>query len=164
MKKVLSLLVAVLILVGLVGCAASNHTNQNGSTRPPAYKVPTLSAEEAQAIALEHAKFTAEQVTMLNTKYQVEENIPMYEVEFHHGDQEYEYTIHADSGEIMEYGHEQDSPADASGYQPKISKETARDLAFKHAGIDRNKVQELKVEFEMDDGVPEYSVEFRIDA
>lgn len=164
MKKVLSLLVAVLILMGLVGCSASKKVDQSGSTRPPAYKVPALSAEEAQAIALEHAGFTADQVTLLNTQYQVENNIPEYEVEFQQANQEYEYTIHADSGEILEIGKDSDSPTGAPEYQPKISKEAARDIAIKHAGVNGNDVQDLKIEFERDDGVPEYSVEFRVGA
>lgn len=161
MKKFLSLLTVGLILVGLVGCSASKKADH---TRPPAYKAPALSAEEAQAIALEHAGFTADQVTLLNTQYQVENNIPEYEVEFQQANQEYEYTIHADSGEILEIGKDGNSPTGATEYQPKLQEETARDIAIKHAGVDGNDVQDLKIEFEMDDGVPEYSVEFRVGA
>ncbi|MBQ8835260.1 MAG: PepSY domain-containing protein [Oscillospiraceae bacterium] len=68
-----------------------NHTN------------PVLTLEEAQNIALKHAGFTADQVTLLHTEYEIEHGIPQYDVEFHHGKWEYDYEIHADTGEILSY-------------------------------------------------------------
>lgn len=64
---------------------------------------PAISLDEAQKIALEHAGFTADQVTALHTEYEVEHGVPQYDVEFHHGAWEYDYEIHADTGEILSY-------------------------------------------------------------
>lgn len=41
-----------------------------------------------------------------------------------------------------------------------ISKEEARNIALSHAGLSANKVTRLKVEFDFDDGVPEYEADF----
>jgi len=46
--------------------------------------------------------------------------------------------------------------------QPQyISKEEARNIALSHAGLSANDVTRLKADFDFDDGVPEYEVDFR---
>lgn len=62
-----------------------------------------LTLEQAQEIALEHAGFRADQVTALHTEYEIEHGIPQYDVEFHHEHWEYDYEIHADTGEILSF-------------------------------------------------------------
>lgn len=192
MKKILSILVAVLILVGLVGCAASENTDQSGATTSAQNKNSILTAEEAQAAALEHAGLAAEQVTLLHTRYQIDDGIAEYEVEFRYEDQEYDYTIHAETGEILEFDQEREPvvetptqgesavnpPADATEptqapqpeateptQQPqtdnKLTREQAQAIALEHAGFQADQVTQLYVEYDVDDGVPEYSVEFR---
>lgn len=64
---------------------------------------PALTAEEAQAIALKHAGFTADQVTRLHTEYEVDHGVPKYEVEFDQGVWEYDCEIHADTGEVISF-------------------------------------------------------------
>ena len=173
MKKLLSILVAVLILVGLVGCAASENTDQSGATKTAQNKSSILNPEEAQAVALNHAAVTADQVTSLHTRYEVDDGVPEYEVEFHYEDQEYDYTIHAETGEILEFDQEREptvpttaAPAEnesAQTPQPdetKLTREQAQSIALEHAALKADQVLWLQVEYELDDGVPEYSVEF----
>lgn len=64
---------------------------------------PVLTPEEAQKIALKHAGLTADQVTALHTQYEIEHGTPIYDVEFHHREWEYDYEIHADNGEILSF-------------------------------------------------------------
>lgn len=196
-KKFLSLFTAVLILVGLVGCAASENTDQSGATQPAQRKASRLTAKEAQNIALEHADLTAEQVTLLRTHYDEDDLVPEYEVEFRQGDYEFDYTIHAETGKVLEWNQEFDpvnapsptqpeAPATEPAVsvteptvavvateptvtkppkpaQPKLSKEEARNIALDHAGFKQSQVKGLEVEYDFDDGVPEYSVEFYAD-
>lgn len=42
----------------------------------------------------------------------------------------------------------------------RISKEDAQKIALEHAGFTEDQVQYLRVEFEIDDGVEQYDVEF----
>ena len=188
-KKFLSLLVAVLILAGLVGCAASENTDQSGATQPAQRQVSQLTAKEAQTIALEHANLTAEQVTLLRTHYDEDDGVPEYEVEFRQGDYEFDYTIHAVTGQVLEWDQEYEPeklPTEAPTEAPtepsveavatepaateapkttkaKLTKEEARDIALKHAGFKKSQVKWLEVEYDFDDGIPEYSVEFYAD-
>lgn len=64
---------------------------------------PALTPEEAQKIALKHAGVTADQVAALHTEYEIEHGTPIYDVEFHHREWEYDYEIHADTGEILSF-------------------------------------------------------------
>lgn len=82
-------LIAVLTLSMLTGCAA-----------PAAGK---LSAEEAQAIALEHAGFSGEEVRHLRADPELWDRIPHYDVEFAAGRWVYEYEIHAETGAILSF-------------------------------------------------------------
>ena len=60
-----------------------------------------LTAENAQAIALEHAGLTADQVTHLRAEFDRDDGIPEYDVEFRQDRWEYEYEIHAETGAIL---------------------------------------------------------------
>lgn len=62
-----------------------------------------ITPEQAQSIALEHAGFTAGQVTRLHAEYETGRGIPHYDVEFHAGQWEYDYEIDAGTGEILTY-------------------------------------------------------------
>lgn len=72
---------------------------------PPAANnaAQTLTAEQAQQIALDHAGFTADQVTRLRTEYEFDDGMPQYTVEFQQGDWEYEYDIHGETGNILSF-------------------------------------------------------------
>lgn len=81
-------------------------------TVPPATEAPTIPAaapteaslitkEEAIAIALNDAGFTADQVTRLRTEFDRDDGQPEYEVDFHQGGFEYDYEIHAETGVIL---------------------------------------------------------------
>lgn len=62
----------------------------------------TLTKDEAKAIALKHAGFTADQVTGLRVQKDYDDGIPVYEVEFRVDRWEYDYEIHAESGKILD--------------------------------------------------------------
>ena len=68
-----------------------------------------LTAEDAEAIALAHAEVAVADVLHLRTEPDREDGMPVYEVEFYvahpdgQGYLEYEYTVHADSGKILEF-------------------------------------------------------------
>lgn len=112
MKKhsFLLVLTAALGAVVMTGCQAKQSVNsaaaavqQGVSGALQNATTPTLSREEAQSIALEHAGLTADQVTALHTEYELERGIAQYDVEFHNGNWEYDYEIHANTGEILSF-------------------------------------------------------------
>lgn len=125
-SKFLAVVLAGLLLVSLSGCAllagidsaedriddrldAAEDALESGLAIPTESPLPsqsdaaTLSTEDAQAIALEHAGFTAEQVSQLRVEYEIDDGIPQYDVEFREGRWEYSYEIHAETGAILSY-------------------------------------------------------------
>ena len=64
---------------------------------------PALTVDEAEKLALEHAGLTAEQVRHIRTAYEIDDGIRQYDVQFRMDRVEYEYEIHADSGDILSF-------------------------------------------------------------
>lgn len=71
------------------------------ATQPPAAEPKRLTREEALVIALAHAGLTEEQVRELEAELDREHGILVWEVDFELGNWEYEYEIHAQTGEIL---------------------------------------------------------------
>lgn len=59
--------------------------------------------DEAKSIALANAGFAETDVTLKKNILESDNGIMVYEVEFYHGTTEYEYTINAANGNIVEY-------------------------------------------------------------
>ena len=76
------------------------------STQPPASQ--RLTAGEVRTIALSHAGIPEDQLRFLRLEYEMDDGIPRYEVEFVTDDWEYEYEIHAETGEILSYDKDRD--------------------------------------------------------
>ncbi len=68
----------------------------------------SVSADKAEEIALDHAGLSAGSVWGLRTKYERDDGIMVYEVEFRSGRYEYEYTISASTGRILEWDKDYD--------------------------------------------------------
>ena len=75
---------------------------QTPSPTQPAAPAAQLGEDEALAIALDHAGFTAEEVTGLRIRLDTDDRTPDYEIEFRRGRLEYEYEIHAETGAILD--------------------------------------------------------------
>lgn len=128
MNHLIAFLLAVLLALGCGGCAMAGvddtlnaaersidravDTVENViQTAAPATTAPApgarttqrLTEEQAKSIVLEHAGFTADQVTGLRTEYEIDDGIPRYEVQFRQGRWEYDYEINAETGAILSY-------------------------------------------------------------
>lgn len=136
-------------------------------TAPPAEK---LTKAEAEAAALKHAGFTADQVTGLRTEYEIDDGVPEYEVDFRKGDYEYDYTIHAETGAVLTWDKEYD-PVKTSDKKTtstdtgkeELTAEEAKAVALKHAGFTADQVTGLRAEKDRDDGIWIYEINFNVD-
>ena len=61
-----------------------------------------ISIEKAKHIALSDAGYKESEVTMSRIRYEWDDGIQVYDVEFYYGGLEYEYEIDAKSGKILE--------------------------------------------------------------
>lgn len=148
---------------------------EEDSSRP----VSPLTQEEIAAIALQDAGLTAQDVSKLRSESDTDEKIPHYDVEFRKDNVEYEYEIHAETGEILksEKDVEKEKTADPTKPEEKpaaqptakpessvtklLTKEEAEAAALKHAGLTQADVTKLRTEYDFDDGIPTYEVDFR---
>lgn len=67
-----------------------------------------ISADEAKSIALNKAGLTASDVTFRKAMMERDDGIMVYEIEFYQGRTEYECTINATTGAILEYSTDND--------------------------------------------------------
>jgi len=124
-KRLIPLTLALLLLMSML-TACSPTANIPDTTQVPLNDTPELSEvvtvtpadssriyatptpdqiTQAQAIdiALAHAGLTADDVQYLYTEYEIDDRIPQYDVDFRKDRMEYEYEIHAETGEILSY-------------------------------------------------------------
>ena len=127
-----------------------------------------ITEAEAKKIALDHAGFKESAVTRLTVKKDVDDGITHYDVEFFKGDYEYDYEIDAATGKITDYDKDKESvkaAATTATTKPAttktISKDKAKSIALKHAGLKESEVSGLRVTLDKDDGRTYYEVDFR---
>ena len=126
-QKFLALLSVLLVLALLTACGAAvqptaptqpetaptEEPAPTAETAPPTPADPAAAAPasqdtpvtqtDAEAIALEHAGAAADQVKFLHSEYEIDDQIPQYDVEFYYNNTEYNYEIHAETGEILSF-------------------------------------------------------------
>lgn len=146
--------------------AVSKPTNANNSNE-------TITAAKAKEIALKHAGVAADKVAYIRAEYDFDDGVRQYEVEFKVDKVEYDYVINAVTGAVIGYEKDYDDdyrkPANnqenstAAAKEEVITAAKAKELALKHAGVDASKAAFIKAEYDVDDGVKIYEVEFRVD-
>ncbi len=170
MKQFTAFTAALALLLLLSGCgAAGSHSLtllpiENTPLAALPGQTQPISAEQAQQIALDHAALTQEEVIGLRAEFDRDDN--RWDVDFRAGNWEYEYDIHAQTGAIAKVDKEYDpakTPAPQTTQPPtsvRLTAEEVRAIALQHAGIAEDQIRFLRVEFDFDDGVPRYEVEF----
>ncbi len=126
-----------------------------------------ISEAEAKAIALTHAGLSENAVSNMLCKFDYDDGVAEYEVEFWDGTTEYDYEINAISGEIIGYDYDMESydakpvtTPDTATSTEYIGEAKAKDIALAHAGLSESAVSNMLCKFDYDDGVAEYEVEF----
>ncbi len=125
-----------------------------------------ITEEEAKEIAFKHSGVS--DATAVYCKLDYDDGIAEFDVEFWSGTTEYEYEINAITGEILSYVYDTDVPmvisqtTNQTTEQNYIGKEKAQEIALQHAGVAQSEVNYIKCEFDFDDGLAEYDVEWKI--
>ena len=143
-----------------------NKTTTTTQAKPTAH---LMTEEEAKDKALAHAGLTAKEVTFEKVELDRDDGTPYYEVEFHKGNVEYSYDIHAVSGRVLEWDKDIDddipvtTKRKATTAGNRLTTREVKSIALKHAGLTSKEVVGLTAELDRDDGVTYYEVEFRKD-
>lgn len=150
---------------------ATNNTNNAVST------TGKITADKAKEIALKHANLNEKDVVFINSHMEYDDGMKTYDVTFYHNLVEYDYTIDANTGNIIEFDN------DVEGYiipqsnansgtninnaanssvanTAKITADKAKEIALKHANLNQKDVTFIKSHLEYDDGMQYYDVEF----
>lgn len=160
--------------------------NSSGTASKNSY----IGEEQAKAIAFKDANVKESNVRELDVEFDADDGRLVYEVEFEVSGKEYEYDIHATTGEIIYRHTEKDDdyvssdsvnsiPSNNTSSDTNTTKKTtkktttkkktsyigeskAKSIAFKNAGVSESEVSQLKVELDKDDGVVSYEIEFNV--
>lgn len=125
-----------------------------------------LAEDQARWIILGHANVAAQQVQRWYMKLDRENGRSVYEAEFTADGYEYEYEIDAATGQVLKNEREQLRPA-ASDTSPTaapaaqdVGQDQALSIALRHAGVQADQAQQVRVEKGREDGRTVYEVEF----
>ena len=128
-------------------------------------KTEEISKSSAKKAALKHAGVKSADATFVKVLLDYDDGRKTYEVDFRANGYEYDYEIDAVSGEILKYDKERDEhyvpPVTSKTQSTNISKSAAQKAALKHAGVKEADAYAISVEYDNDDGVKLYEVEFR---
>lgn len=78
------------------------------TTTTPENRNSYIGVDKAKSIAVSHAGFSLSEVTFSKAKFEDDDGYMVYEVEFYRDGREYEYTIDASEGTILEHESELD--------------------------------------------------------
>ena len=137
--------------------SSSGTTTTTPSTDRPS-SASGISAEAAKSAALAAAGLTESQVSALTVKGDYDDGRLEYDVTFWYNGTEYEFEIDGTSGTVLKQEQESHTSTPSGAI---ISSEAARDAALAHAGLSLDAVHELEVEADLDERIPNYSVEFK---
>ena len=137
---------------------SDSSVNQTGTASSKAY----ISVDDAKSAAYAHAGVSASDVTFVKTDFDSEHGVMVYEVEFYAGSVEYEYDINAQTGEVVKYSRESKTAVIPSTTVSGdyIGEAAAKTAALSHAGVSEADVCWLQADFDRDDGVYVYELEF----
>lgn len=125
-----------------------------------ALKEGALTKEEALKTALKDAGVKQKDTTYLYIHFDNEDGVDIYEVEFMAGDKEYDYEIDANTGAILDKDFEMETAGKTTSDKSAITKEKAKEIAVKDAGLAMKDVTFTKVKQEFEDGYDQIQVTF----
>lgn len=139
------------------------YDNDKASSAPKTSAENGITLSEAKAIALKKAALSASQVKFTKAKSDTDDGILYYDIEFISGNYEYEFEIRAKDGKITDFDKEK-AEVKASASKPSkseyITSQKAQSIALSHAKLKAEQVKGLKAEFEKENGLAVFEVEF----
>lgn len=147
----------------------SDQELKNVSVSGQASAKDYIGEAKAKEIALKDANVTESNIYELDIEIDYEMNTLSYEVEFKSENFEYNYDIHAKTGEILHSSKEKDDEQEPLLQQPLnqtstnyLKESKIKEIALNHAGINADQICEYWAEMKNEDGIVVYDVEFNV--
>ena len=140
--------------------ANQNNSIANNASNSTVNSNNKITIEEAKSIALKHSNLDESQVSFMKAKYEFDDGIGKYEIEFYYNNNKYEYEINAKTGDIISYDYDIEKHLTSQQINDKITIEEAKSIALKHSNLDESQVSFMKAKYEFDDGIGKYEIEF----
>ena len=140
-KKIMTIMIAALV-IGSVSLFAI--TNQ-----------------EAENIALESAGVDRNSITNIFSRTDREDGVRVYDVTFFDADGKYEYSIGVDDGLVYGFDYEKNMRGISASSSSPVSRDQALSIALMEADLTEADISRERVEYDRDDGMEIYEVEFR---
>ena len=126
-----------------------------------------ITAEKAKEIACSHAGIAISDIWDFDIGFERDNGLAVYELDFKSDGYEYDYEINAVTGDILksEKERDDDAPAVPSGSDEGnyITVEKAKEIACSHAGIAISDIWDFDIDFERDNGLAVYELDFKSD-
>ena len=119
-----------------------------------------IGVEAAKQAALADAGLTEAEVTFRKAQFDFDDGIAVYDIEFFTSTHEYEYEINAVTGKVHSKEAERFTSGQGGNNGNIISLDEAKAIASEHAGFDVSEVIFTEAEFDSDDGLMIYEIEF----
>ena len=132
-----------------------------------------ISKDVVKEIILNDTKLNEKDITFKDIDLDIDDGLHVYDVEFYYNKVEYSYEIDAKTGKIItsdfintslnntpENGNNTPNANANEKNKNYITKEEARDVAISDAGFTLDTVTVIKAEFDYDNGLAVYEVEF----
>lgn len=124
-----------------------------------------VTKDYAKSVALTHAGASAEKITDYEIDLDRENGTLIYEITFDFSGYEYDYTINAADGVIINSYKEKDeeSPPKPSTNNTAslISKSEAKTIALNHAKVKASDIRDYEIELDRDSKVTTYDISFK---
>lgn len=149
--------------------AQSNSTAQTANQGSTAQQNNYIGEQAAQDAALAHAGVSAQNVSFVRTKLDLDDGRWQYEVEFYDQGTEYDYSIDAVTGEVLGYDYDAEyytannnTAATQTAPGAQISAEDAKAIALAHAGVSAQDAQRMEMGFDNEHGRSVYEFEWHV--
>lgn len=138
-----------------------------------------IGKDKAKEIAAKHIGVSIDQLNRYECEMDYERGTMIYELEFVYNEYEYDFEIHATTGEIVDFDKERAEKVNVTvntstttgnigsiptttttSVSTAISADKAKEIAFKHAKVDESDVWAYRCELDVDDGVAHWEIEF----
>ncbi len=136
-----------------------------------------ISKDVVKEIILNDTKLNEKDVTFKDIDLDLDDGLHVYDVEFYYNRVEYSYEIDAKTGKIITSdfinnslnnnsensnttSNDNSTNTEKNDSKNYITKEEARDIAINDAGFSLDSVTLIKAEFDYDNGIAIYEVEF----